>query len=76
MRKTCSRKTSKRQLLGQIEAVYEVWARDGLNAESTSRMLNGLFDLAKNVNRRGMEAAFSRGVEAEDARVKRHFLAR
>ena len=68
--------TTKQELLRQIEALYECWARDGLNSESTARTLNGLFELAKDGNAKAMQAAWKRGVQAEAERINHHFHVR
>lgn len=54
----------KRQLLKQIAAMYEAWACDGLGSESFSRLLNGLFNIARDIDDETMAAAFKRGAES------------
>jgi len=53
-----------RKLLDQIEFLFMVWAQCGHDSEQTAMALNGLFEIAKQRDPAGMNAAFARGINA------------
>ena len=55
-----------RLLLDQIEFLYMIWAAFGHNANQTAAALNGLFEIAKQRDGKGMDEAFARGINASN----------
>jgi biotin-(acetyl-CoA carboxylase) ligase len=52
--------TTEEELMNQIEAIYRLWAKNGFD-DSTVRVINGLFEIAKEIDPERMDKAFVEG---------------
>ena len=49
------------ELMDQIKAIYKSWACYSMNNDRTIRLINGLFNMAKEIDPKGMRDAFVKG---------------
>ena len=56
-------KKQQAEIMDQIAAIYEEWVAHTLNTDYGSRLINGLFNIAKEIDETRMSNAFRRGAD-------------